>query len=264
MPSFEETLIGRPSTLRTYKGLFRKWILGRDDAPEVLCSIWRNAGLSPRTIKTLLVLYGQYLTWQGKDGKDIVKRLARANSKMVPQQVPKALTKEDLNRLTETWDELYPEHCGLILAGGHAGLRLGEVLGLKWDDVNFLKSQIEIVRNYDRLQKSYGPTKSGHPRVVTMSKALEQALMRRYQFRAKNDRVFSCPDVGTKLKRVCREAGIKQVTFHALRHTFATLALEAGSSIKSVSDALGHAQVSTTVNTYWNLCTKRLNLDFLE
>ena len=152
----------------------------------------------------------------------------------------------------------------LVLAGVHAGLRLGEALGLRWNNVNFLKSHLEVTNNYDRIQKEYGPTKNGHPRVVAMSKALEQALMRRYQWKTPDNKVFNCPDVGTKLKRVCREAGIRMITYHQLRHTFATLALEAGSSIKSVSDALGHAQVSTTVNTYWNLCNKKLNLDFLE
>jgi len=260
---FEDTLIGRPSTLRTYKGLFRKHINGRTEPPEMLYSEWRENGLGPRTIKTLLSLYSQYLNWQGKDSKEVIRKISKANSKMVPQQVPKALTKEELNSLSSTWDELYPEHCGFVLAGGHAGLRLGEVLGLKWEDINFLKGQIEITRNYDRIQKNYGPTKNGHPRAVAMSKALEQTLLKRYQWR-KDDRVFNCLDVGTKLKRVCKEAKVKIITFHVLRHSFATLALEAGSSIKSVSDALGHAQVSTTVNTYWNLCTKRLNLDFLE
>jgi len=261
---FEDTLIGRPSTLRTYKGLFRKWIEGRNESPEAMFVYWQKAGLNPRTIKSLLGLYGQYLAWQGKDSKESIRRLAKVNAKMVPQQIPKALTKDELNRLSEAWDELYPEHCGLILAGGHAGLRMGEALGLKWEDVNFLKSQLAVTRNFDRIRKEYGPTKNGHPRMVAMSKALEQTLMRRYEWKAEDNRVFNCPDVGTKLKRVCRETGLKPITYHQLRHTFATLALEAGSSIKSVSDALGHAQVSTTINIYWSLCQKRLNLDFLD
>lgn len=52
------------------------------------------------------------------------------------------------------------------------------------------------------------------------------------------------------LKKVLRECGIKNITFHALRHTFATRCIEAGVDVKSLSEMLGHASVNITMNRY--------------
>lgn len=260
---FEDFLVGRPSTIRTYRGLFRKWIAGKDATPEVLYSSWVQANLRPNTIKTLLSLYGQYLRWQGKECPESIGKISKANSKAATALPPKAIAKEELHRLARCWDKLYPKNSGLILVGGHAGLRLGEALALQWADVDFVKGQILVTKNYDQSRKAYGPTKSGKGRTVPLSKALEHALMNRSTFRP-SDNVFACTAVNAKLRRACRKAGVREITFHALRHTFATLALESGRSIRSVADALGHAQVVTTVNTYWSICNKKLDLGFLE
>lgn len=52
------------------------------------------------------------------------------------------------------------------------------------------------------------------------------------------------------IKKVLRECGIKNITFHALRHTFATRCIEAGVDVKSLSEMLGHASVNITMNRY--------------
>jgi integrase len=64
---------------------------------------------------------------------------------------------------------------------------------------------------------------------------------------------------------MARKAGIREdFTFHTLRHTFATLALEAGRSPKLVSTTLGHASLATTLNIYWNSSGESLDLGFLD
>jgi integrase len=62
-----------------------------------------------------------------------------------------------------------------------------------------------------------------------------------------------------------KKAGVKgDYTFHSLRHTFATLALESGRSPLLVSQALGHAKVSTTLDIYWSVSKEKLDLGFLD
>lgn len=265
MPTFEDTLVGRPNTVRTYRTLFHKWIVGRNEPPEVLQKEWLEAGLSPRTITTLLGLYGRYLEWMGQERPDSLRTTRNLTARMVPLAPSKAMTKDQLGRLSEAWDGLYPQYAGMILAGGHAGLRLGEVLGLSWGDVDFVRSRLLVTKTYDSLRKVCGPTKNGRPRVVPMSKQLEQALLQKYEFDPVASRVFPCTAVQVKVKRACKRAGVPAITYHCLRHTFATLALESGKSVKAVSDALGHSNVSTTINLYWNLVDRNgLSLDFLE
>jgi ATP-dependent helicase/nuclease subunit A len=62
-----------------------------------------------------------------------------------------------------------------------------------------------------------------------------------------------------------KKAGVQgDHTFHSFRHTFATLALEAGRSPKLVSLCLGHSKLSTTLDLYWSASQEKLNLDFLD
>lgn len=261
--NFEDTFIGRPNTVRTYKGLYKHWI--RDENIDVLYCEWHNANLSPRTIKILFGIYSKYQEFLGNP-KPELRSIKKLNSGMIPPQPPRALDKLQLKSLCSTWDKLYPKHEGFLFLGGHAGLRLGEALGLQWQDVDLLKGNLEILRSYSITLGEYGPTKNGKGRIVPLSKDLELALIKRYNYlgSALQDPVFTCSGVNPKLRRACTKAKVPSITFHALRHTFATLALESGQSIKTVSETLGHSQVSTTINQYWNLLNKRLNLDFLE
>jgi ATP-dependent helicase/nuclease subunit A len=62
-----------------------------------------------------------------------------------------------------------------------------------------------------------------------------------------------------------KKAGVQgDHTFHSFRHTFATLALEAGKSPKLVSTCLGHTKLSTTLDQYWNTSKEKLELDFID
>ena len=67
-------------------------------------------------------------------------------------------------------------------------------------------------------------------------------------------------------KRVCKSAGIDPVNFHVLRHTFATRCVELGFDVKSLSEILGHANVSITLNRYVHpsMALKRANMEKLS
>ena len=161
---------------------------------------------------------------------------------------------------------------------------------MKWSDVNFDNNSINISRSLNRL-KNYDDNISsktilvtGRPKTENSERVIPLPLKIMEEFQSirisqnnekllygdgytDNDYIFASP-VGLCIeprtmqdifKRVIKAAGIPDANFHALRHTFATRALEAGIAAKTVSTILGHASVSFTLDLYTHISidTKR-------
>jgi integrase len=145
-------------------------------------------------------------------------------------------------------------------------MRRGEVMGLRFQDIDMLRNRILVCRSFE------GETKSGKSRYIPISSALEAIIVAHPGFisyntckkKRKGNFIKSTFDPNPYLKRACREAGIREITFHSLRHTWATLALEAGRSPVLVSKCLGHATLSTTLNLYWSASGESLDMGFLD
>ena len=145
------------------------------------------------------------------------------------------------------------------------GLRRGELLGLKWQDIDWKNSIIKVRRQVARVdgQIVEAPLKTKNSyRAVSISPQAIEVL--REQKRKTNDQyVFPSPNggpispdsVNNMLKRVLERAGIPKVRFHDLRHTFATIALQNGVDIKTVSGMLGHFSAGFTLDTYAHVTT---------
>ena len=145
------------------------------------------------------------------------------------------------------------------------GLRRGELLGLKWQDIDWKNGVIKVRRQVARVdgQIKEAPLKTKNSyRAVSISPQAIEVL--REQKRKTNDTyVFPSPNggpispdsVNNMLKRVLERAGIPKVRFHDLRHTFATIALQNGVDIKTVSGMLGHFSAGFTLDTYAHVTT---------
>ena len=145
------------------------------------------------------------------------------------------------------------------------GLRRGELLGLKWTDIDWKNGIIKVRRQVARVdgQIVEAPLKTKNSyRAVSISPQAIEVL--REQKRKTNDTyVFPSPNggpispdsVNNMLKRVLERAGIPKVRFHDLRHTFATIALQNGVDIKTVSGMLGHFSAGFTLDTYAHVTT---------
>ena len=142
----------------------------------------------------------------------------------------------------------------------YTGMRKGEVFGLNWDDVDFLEGKIFVQRSYD------GPTKNGRSRFISLCEQLESHLLDKSMEKSDNyleTRVISKQfDPNPDIKAACRSAQVPEITAHGFRHTFATLALDSGRPIKQVSEALGHSNVSITMDVYWSNVKGDLELGF--
>ncbi len=155
-----------------------------------------------------------------------------------------------------------------ILISLHTGLRFGEVCALRWEDVDFINCIIKVrhtvarVKNYDETvsQKSKliidTPKTKSSKRDIPISSVLFPILCGLYdkatsEFVLSDNASFMKPRTYEyRFHRLLNEVGIASVNFHALRHTFATRCIEAGVDVKSLSEILGHANVSITLNTY--------------
>ena len=169
------------------------------------------------------------------------------------------------------------------------GIRLGELIGLQWGDLDYTNHTIHIRRTVGRLQKvdesgKLIPKTAGVPTTEIVARSPKSANARRtiplfpqvwndlMTYYGKQQELLrtqgvsltpTTPIFSTPLgiiyeprtyedlfKRTLKAAGLPNINFHALRHTFATRALEAGMDIKVLSSILGHAQASTTLNLY--------------
>lgn len=147
------------------------------------------------------------------------------------------------------------------------GLRRGEILGLKWTDVDFKASTIKVQRQILRLdgvvQEAPLKTKNSY-RVVTIgddtvkilkTKKANDAGRSEYVFPSPTGGPISPDSVNNMLHRVLERAGIPKMRFHDLRHTFATMALQNGVDVKTVSSMLGHYSAGFTLDTYTHVTT---------
>jgi len=145
------------------------------------------------------------------------------------------------------------------------GLRRGELLGLKWSDIDWKNGIIKVRRQVARVngQIVEAPLKTKNSyRAVTISQQAIEVLKQQksktndtYVFPSPNGGPISPDSINNMLKRVLERAGIPKVRFHDLRHTFATIALQNGVDIKTVSGMLGHFSAGFTLDTYAHVTT---------
>lgn len=256
----------RSSTNRTYVSLVEKWIKpiayeqwDEDYFWDTINHWIKVEQLAPRTVKTLLRLLGEYI--YSVHGIELpIKEATSQVMRLVQDKEIKALTKDQSKLLLDEIEstELYLP----ALLALHTGMRRGEVFGLMWSDVDICRSEIKIQRSYN------GPTKNGKSRVVPISPLLEEALLDIYSHNPDNSSkkpvIAKQFDPNPGLRAACRRIGINPVNFHALRHTFATMALEAGRSPRKVQQVLGHSALSTTLNIYWSTTQEKLDVEFLK
>jgi len=196
------------------------------------------------------------------------RQLHLAQPTKARQEEIKALTRERLALFLATAAQMDRVHYPLWLTLARAGLRLGEGLGLWWEDLDFRAREMRVARTLADRGRVETP-KSGHGRRVDMSRELVRVLQRLqierkaetlkrgwrevppWVFCTSHGRPVNRLVVQRTFKRVLKEAGLPlHFTPHCLRHTFASLLLQAGASPVYVQRQLGHSSIKLTVDTY--------------
>jgi integrase len=267
MNNFKDSLIGRPNTIKTQACIYKQWVEGsvRDrtkpmngmELSQFITYLSNYQNLSNNTIRSVLSVLSKYHRWKWGVELD-TGNLRRYIQRSQQQQKPKALNKENARKLLSRMRREKNIYTACLISY-HTGLRKGEVFGLQWEDVDFVKGMLYICRSYD------GPTKNGMSRHVPISGELETHLLKIMPPMGTSAKIKVLPNIfepGPKLKAYCRKAKIPEITFHGFRHTFATLALEAGRSPKQVQEVLGHSNLSTTLDIYWSSINGEIELGF--
>ena len=146
------------------------------------------------------------------------------------------------------------------------GLRRGELLGLKWQDIDMVSGTIRVQRQVARIdgeiveaplktKNSYRNVSIGPDAIEVLKEQKKKAGDSEYVFPSPNGGPISPDSVLNMLHRVLERAGLPKIRFHDLRHTFATLALQNGVDIKTVSGMLGHFSAGFTLDTYAHVTT---------
>ena len=142
------------------------------------------------------------------------------------------------------------------------GLRRGELLGLKWTDIDLdrgvLKIQRAISRQNGKVVEAPLKTKNAYRTLPLSADAISVLKMQKCKV-GNSEWVFPSPTGGPMspdsvlhmLQRVLKRAGLPRIRFHDLRHTFATMALQNGVDVKTVSSMLGHYSAGFTLDTFW-------------
>lgn len=147
------------------------------------------------------------------------------------------------------------------------GMRRGEICGLEWTDFDAEHGKLHVQRTicYQHGQPVIGETKTSEGnRVILLPRSVCNLLCER-QKKALTEWIFPKPtypelplDPGTayaQLKRLLKEAGLPDIRFHDLRHTFATHAASNGVDPKTLAGILGHTKASFTLDTYTHVTT---------
>ena len=146
------------------------------------------------------------------------------------------------------------------------GLRRGELLGLKWEDLNLEQGTLRVQRQVARIdgevveaplktKNSYRTISLGGDAVGILNEQRKKCGGSEYVFPSPTGGPISPDSVIQMLHRVLKRAGLPKVRFHDLRHTFATVALQNGVDIKTVSGMLGHYSAGFTLDTYAHVTT---------
>jgi integrase len=266
-----EAMGRKASTLRSYRNQFDGQLvprlgttaiaaLDREQVDQLVAALARD-GLAPKTIRNVIGLlngiceFAVKHRWAKENPCRYVDRphveLSEDIRFLEPDEVEavlRAIGEDDFGRV----------HRAMILTAAMSGLRMGELIALRWQDVDWQAQRIRVRRNYVRGQ--FGTPKSRRgSRSVPLADRLGGELDRHHRqsaYQADQDLVFGNPHAGTPLdgaallrafQRALKPAGVRHVRFHDLRHTFGTRMAAAGVPMRTLQEWMGHRDLRTTL-----------------
>ena len=281
----------KPSTLQKYESLTHNHILPElgnfplsrisrallEEFAEKRSKTGRIGGgnLSRKTVNDILIVLGLAMKFAEEEWDFTAPKIQLMREE---KREARVLTQEEQSCLTSSLlEEMDIYKFGILLAL-YTGIRVGELCALQWEDVT--DDCLYVSKTMQRLrQRESGktglvvgsPKSSSSRRKIPLPGFLQPYVA---QFRMPGGYVIQTPrrehteprSMQFKFSQIASQCGLNNVTFHTLRHTFATRCIESGFDVKTLSEILGHADVKTTLNRYVHSSfeLKRKNMEKLS
>jgi integrase len=268
----ETALDRRPSTMHDYRIILRRHLypafgdlpldLITADAVAAYMAAKRNEGLAPNTVRNQLNLLHAILRRAVRRGALAVNPVDQIDRPRIPPNRDRRLRFLQPTQLEHLLDAVPADQLGsvehpLYLTAAMTGLRQGELLALRWQDVDFNAGRVRVADSYSRGRLG-APKSRSSLRSVPLADRIGSTLAKhrdRSAFTADDDIVFAHPHTGhhldaSKLRKRFQQAldraELPSIRFHDLRHTFGTQMAAAGAPLRAIQEWMGHADPATT------------------
>jgi integrase len=258
-----------PYTAEVYRGYISKWLLptwgslSLSDVKTVAFESWLGTlklsnGSRAKVRNILSAIYSHGMRWEFTDRNPIT--LVRQSAKR--QHVPCVLDVEEIRALLA---ELTGMCRVMVFVAANTGLRVSELLALRWQDCDFAAGEIHLTRGIVRQRETMMKTEASR-KPVPLDAGLADVLM---QWRAQcaynqpTDFLFASPEKDGKqpiwpnsamekhIRPAAKRAGIgKRIGWHVFRHSFGTLIKSQGADVATTQALMRHANVSVTMDQY--------------
>ena len=251
------------ATLIPYFGVKYVDEINTYDIEQYKSHLLRKRKLSPKSINNYLCILSRCLKSAEEWG--IIKKIPKIKLLKIPPQKYDYLTEVETERLLYYAKGMWHD---MILLAVRTGLRFGELIALKWEDVNLMEGILTV--NNSIVRDIEGSPKNNRTRTVPLTSSVIQMLKNRehlskYVFHDVKGVPLKYYICRNQLIEISKIAGMRKVNWHVLRHSFASHLSAKRNSIVAIKELMGHSDIKTTIRyAHVNLPVLQNTIESLE